>query len=61
MLLEMVAQEFVLYNTMLKGAITKMNHNYLMFFFAPPPPCKQVNCFSEEGVNHLPSSKEGDY
>ena len=25
------------FNTMLKGAITKMNHNYLMLFFAPPP------------------------
>ena len=53
----LVVMEFVLYNIMLKGAITKMNHNYLMLFFAPPP-CKTVS-LSEEGVNTPSFYKEG--
>ena len=57
--MEMELMEYVLYITMDKGLITKMNHNYLRIRFAPP--CNKVTAFSEEGVNHLPSSKEGDF
>ena len=56
--------ECALFNTMKhKGVIfVMMNYSYTEIFFAPPPwkpVSDRVNLVSEEGVKHLPSSKEG--
>ena len=52
-----VEMEFAFFNTMHKGAIMTMNHNYLKSLLAPPP-CKTLS-LSEEGVNTPSFYKEG--